>query len=144
MAGTVFPDVFMCPWCVFSRMTLYTDGGCKKKQEVIYCSRRLLLVHETHGHLLQGIASGRKKVFMVSWCHKYKNVGQFDLPSAFVLNNTWCRNSHLWWGTCQYCSSCLILILQISIFLAGPSYVKPQGKLNNLNIREASLFENTT
>lgn len=60
--------------------------GLQKKQEVIYCSRRLLLVHETHGHLLQGIASGRKKVFMVSW--KYKNVGQFDLPSAFVLNNT--------------------------------------------------------
>lgn len=64
MAGTVFPDVFMCPWCVFSRMTLYTDGAAKKqkkKQEVIYCSRRLLLVHETHGHLLQGIASGTKK-----------------------------------------------------------------------------------
>lgn len=65
--------------------------GPAKEQEVIYFFRQVFLVHKTHGHLLQGIATGRKKkletvhgglVPKVS-----KNVGQLDLPTPFVLDN---------------------------------------------------------
>ncbi len=40
---------------------LYTQMGPAKKQEVIYFSRQVFLVHKTHGHFLRGIANGRKK-----------------------------------------------------------------------------------
>lgn len=36
--------------------------GPAKKKEVISFSRQVFLVHKTHGHLLQGIANGRKEL----------------------------------------------------------------------------------
>lgn len=69
MAGTVSPDVFICPRRVFSRMALYTDGVCQKV-EAIYFSRQAFAVHKTHGHLLQGIANGRGKKGAVDWSVK--------------------------------------------------------------------------
>lgn len=105
---------------------LYTQMGPAKKQEVIYFSRQVFLVHKTHGHLLRRIANGRKsrRLFMQSRCQNSARTYN-SLICPHLLCWTTCKrmNSHLllvsfvkWLPFSQHCSGCVIWIPQISTF----------------------------
>lgn len=96
---------------------VFTQMGPAKNQEEISFPGQEFLVHKTHGHLLQGIAVGRRKLKTV---HAEpvpkvsKNVGRCDLSTYFV-QSTICMNSHLSHlqnKINKYSSSCEILISQ--------------------------------
>ena len=129
--SSCFPGVFFQGW-LYTQMGLQKNKKKNRKWFIVLGDFSWFMKHMDTS--CRALPVAQKKVFVVSRCHKYKNVGQFDLPSAF-------RKSHLWWGTCQYCSSCLILILQISVFQQALQTWSHKKTEQSECSRRRSLFE---